>query len=298
MPPAAAILRDASSLAEGLASGLRLGVFLTILIVMAGWEWLHPRRPLSAAKPARWLTHLLLTFLNSAALRICLPLTVLGAALWAEQRSWGLLHQISLPASVETVISFVLLDLAIYGQHVASHHVPLLWRIHLVHHADLDIDVTTGFRFHTVEILISAVFKVLVVVLLGAPAASVLLFEIVLNGAAMFNHSNINLPQPIDRMLRWMLVTPDMHRVHHSVLRHETDSNFGFNLPWWDYLFRTYRPQPELGHEGMTIGLPDLRNEQEVDRLPGVLMLPLRSLARRHHRPATDAGRPEHPPEP
>ena len=255
----------------------RLAAFFGVLLVMTLVELVVPRRKLSARKGPRWASNLALVVINTLAARLVIPITAVAAALSAEQRGWGLLHLVEWPAWLETVLAVVAFDLAIYAQHVAFHHVPLLWRVHLVHHADLDIDVTTGLRFHTFEILLSALFKLVVVVILGPSALAVVIFEVLLNATSMFSHSNVRLPLGLDRLLRLVIVTPDMHRVHHSVRRAETDSNFGFNLSWWDYLFRTYRAQPADGHDGMTIGLDHLRDEHQVDRLPGILALPLRS---------------------
>lgn len=263
-------------LIESFAGEIRLGVFLTILIGMAGWELVAPRRPLTANKWQRWLNHFLLTALNTLLLRIGLPLSVVGAAFIAQERGWGLFAIIPLPAAVEVLGSLLLLDLAIYAQHVAFHKAPLLWRVHLVHHADLDLDVTSGLRFHSIEMLLSALLKIGLVILLGVPVTAVILFEVVLNGAAMFNHSNVRLPDRLDQLLRWVVVTPDMHRVHHSAIPSETDSNYGFNVPWWDYLFGTYRAQPQEGHDGMTLGLSEYRDERQVERLWGILSLPWR----------------------
>lgn len=207
--------------------------------------------------------------------RIIAPIGAVGFAIFAEARNWGLFHHTRLPAWIELAVALLLLDLAIYLQHRLFHYVPVLWRLHRMHHADLDIDVTTGARFHPVEILLSLGIKFFVIVTLGAPALAVLVFEIGLNATSMFNHSNVRISQAIERVLRWLVVTPDMHRVHHSVLRRETDSNFGFNFPWWDRLFRTYRPQPEAGHEGMTIGIQQFRDPKEL-RLDRMLTQPFR----------------------
>jgi len=256
---------------------VRLAAFFGVLLILTVAELLFPRRSLRAAKGPRWFSNLALVVINSVAARLLIPLTAVAAALLTDQRGWGLLHLVHAPAWLETLLAVVALDLAIYGQHVAFHHVPALWRLHLVHHADLDFDVSTGVRFHTLEILLSALIKLVVIVLLGPSATAVVIFEVLLNATSMFSHSNLRLPLRLDRVLRRILVTPDMHRVHHSVRRQETDSNFGFNLPWWDHLFGTYRDQPADGHVAMTIGLPNLRNERQVDRLPGILMLPLRA---------------------
>ena len=207
--------------------------------------------------------------------RIVAPTGAVGFALFAEERGWGLFNRVALPPWLEFLLALFLLDLAIYLQHRLFHYVPVLWRLHQMHHTDLDVDVTTGARFHPVEILLSLCIKFLVVNPLGAPPLAVLLFEIALNGTAMFNHSNVRVPPVIERVLRLLVVTPDMHRVHHSVVRRETDSNFGFNFPWWDRLFGTYRPQPEAGHQAMTLGIEHFRGPDEL-RLDRMLTQPFR----------------------
>jgi sterol desaturase/sphingolipid hydroxylase (fatty acid hydroxylase superfamily) len=258
---------------------IRLGVFLGVLALMVVWESLAPRRPRALSRWLRWPNNIGIAALNTVILRILFPTAAVGAALLAEQRGWGLLNQLAEPAWVEIVVAVVLLDLAIYLQHVLFHAVPVLWRLHRMHHADLDVDVTTGARFHPIEILLSMGIKFAVVVALGAPALAVLAFEVLLNATSMFNHANMRLPGALDRMLRWAIVTPDMHRVHHSVIVCETNSNFGFNLPWWDRLFGTYRAQPETGHEGMTIGIEQFRTRRDV-WLDRMLVQPLRGPAR------------------
>jgi sterol desaturase/sphingolipid hydroxylase (fatty acid hydroxylase superfamily) len=252
---------------------VRLGVFTAVLVLMALAEALLPRRQPTVNQARRWVSNVGLVGLNTLLLRLLFPLGAVGVALLAEERGWGLVHQVALPAWLVVPVAVVALDLAIYLQHVLFHAVPVLWRLHMVHHADLDFDVTTGLRFHTLEILLSFGFKLAVVVVIGSPALAVLLFEVLLNATSMFNHGNLRLPTRLDRVLRLVLVTPDMHRVHHSVLVPETNSNFGFNLPWWDYLFGTYQPQPAGGHDGMTIGLAQFRDER-VERLPWMLVLP------------------------
>ena len=207
--------------------------------------------------------------------RVVAPAGAVGFALLAEERKWGLLYHIAWPAWIEFVVALVLLDLAIYLQHRIFHYVPVLWRLHRMHHADLDVDVTTGARFHPIEILLSLGIKFVVVVSLGSPALSVLLFEVLLNATSMFNHSNVRVSPFVERVLRWLVVTPDMHRVHHSIVRRETDSNFGFNFPWWDKLFGTYRPQPEAGHEAMILGIEQFREPKEL-RLDRMLTQPVR----------------------
>jgi sterol desaturase/sphingolipid hydroxylase (fatty acid hydroxylase superfamily) len=253
---------------------IRVGCFAGALAVMAVWEVLAPRRRLTTARPARWASNLGLVVLDTLAARLLLPLGAVGVALVAEERGWGLFHNVPVPTWLAVVLSVVALDFAIYVQHVLFHAVPLLWRLHMVHHADLDFDVSTGVRFHTFEILLSLGIKAAAVVLLGAPAVAVLVFEVLLNATSMFSHGNVRLPAWLDRPLRLVVVTPDMHRVHHSVNPRETNSNFGFNLPWWDYLFGTYRARPAAGQEGMTVGLEQFRDERVADRLPWMLLLP------------------------
>lgn len=257
-----------------LESAVRLGFFVGVLLLLALGEMAAPRRRLTVNKPTRWLNNLGLVCINTLAVRLLLPMGGVALALTAEAQGWGLLNSIVLPHGLAVVLAIVWLDFAIYLQHVLFHAVPALWRLHMVHHADLDFDVTTGLRFHTLEILVSMGIKLALILLLGAPPLAVLIFEVLLNATAMFNHGNIRLPWWIDRVLRLVLVTPDMHRVHHSAIPRETNSNFGFNLPWWDYLLGTYLAQPENGHDGMMIGLAELREEQQVNRLPGMLALP------------------------
>ena len=252
---------------------IRLAAFLGALAIVGVWELLAPRRPLTDRKARRWVTNLSLVALGTLAGRLLLPLLPMGMALLAAERGWGVLNLLALPAWLEIVLTLLALDLIIYLQHVMFHFLPLLWRFHRMHHTDLDLDVTTGNRFHPLEIIISLWIKLGAVVLLGAPAAGVLLFEVVLNATAQFNHGNIHLPLSLDRWLRLVLVTPDMHRVHHSVIPRETNSNFGFNLPWWDRICGTYRPQPEAGHLGMSIGLREYRDPARLT-LWQLLLLP------------------------
>ena len=256
---------------------VRLGCFVGVLLVMALWELRAPRRALAVDKSPRWASNLGLVVLNTFAARLLIPITAVAAAMLAQSRGWGLLHQVDWPVWFEVVLAVLAFDLAIYLQHVMFHALPPLWRLHMVHHADLDFDVTTGLRFHTLEILLSALIKLAVVVVIGPAAVAVVIFEVLLNATAMFNHSNVRMPVWLDRLLRWLVVTPDMHRVHHSVIRSETNSNFGFNFPWWDVLLGTYRDQPDAGHETMTIGVSHLRDERQVDRLLRMLTLPFQS---------------------
>jgi sterol desaturase/sphingolipid hydroxylase (fatty acid hydroxylase superfamily) len=258
---------------------IRLSAFAGVFALMAAWELWAPRRPQAIGRSRRWPGNLGLVVVDTLAVRLMVPMAAVGIALLAEERGWGLLHQFSLPAWLEVATAVVVLDLAIYGQHVAFHAVPVLWRLHRMHHADLEFDVTTGLRFHPIEVVLSMVIKIAVVVALGAPALAVLIFEVLLNATSMFNHSNVRLPAKLEPMLRWLMVTPDMHRVHHSILRRETDSNFGFNLPWWDQLFGTYRAAPEAGHDGMTLGIEAFRDPVEL-RLDRLLTQPLRNDGR------------------
>ncbi|TVQ57444.1 MAG: sterol desaturase family protein [Spirulina sp. DLM2.Bin59] len=250
--------------------------FFGILAIMALWEGLAPRRPLLVTKPLRWGSNLGLVVLNTVLLRAIFPLAAVGFAELATAQGWGLLNIVHLPHWLAMTLAIIALDLVIYGQHVLFHHLPLLWRLHKVHHVDRDFDVTTGLRFHPLEIFLSMGIKIGAIALLGAPPVAVLIFEVLLNATAMFNHGNVCLPPWLDRPLRWMIVTPDMHRVHHSVIPEETNSNYGFNLPWWDYLFNTYRAAPAQGYEGMTIGLEAYQTTLQVAQLPWMLLLPFR----------------------
>ncbi|HMU91085.1 MAG: sterol desaturase family protein [Pseudomonadales bacterium] len=254
---------------------VRLTLFIALLLLMALWESVAPRRPQRIARLLRWSNNLALAVLNTLLLRLGFPLLAVPFASLAQQRGWGLFNLIDLPPWLAGIVALLLLDLAIYLQHRLFHAVPLLWRLHRLHHADLEFDVTTGLRFHPGEILLSMAIKLAVVALLGAPAIAVLLFELLLNGTALFNHGNVRLPERLDRWLRRLLVTPDMHRVHHSIDPDETDSNFGFNLSCWDRLFGTWRAQPGLGHERMVIGLERFRAPREL-WLDRMLLQPLR----------------------
>lgn len=257
---------------------IRLIAFLSVLAAMALWEVAAPRRRRDIPRVIRWTNNLALVVLDTAILRLTFPILAVGLAAMAEDRGWGLLNNIEAPVWVAIVASMLLLDLAIYLQHVMFHAVPGLWPLHRMHHADLDFDATTGLRFHPVEILISMGIKLAVVATLGPPAVAVLLFEVIVNATALFNHANIDLPRPVDRILRWIVVTPDMHRVHHSVDPSETNSNFGFNLPWWDRLLGTYVAQPEMGHKGMGIGIEQFRTRRDL-WLDRMLIQPLRGPA-------------------
>jgi sterol desaturase/sphingolipid hydroxylase (fatty acid hydroxylase superfamily) len=254
---------------------VRLICFLGVLVLMALWERLTPRRPQSIKRLLRWPNNLGLAVLNTFVVRLLFPLAGAGIALLAQAKGWGLFNIVPAPAWFAIPAGLLLLDLTIYGQHVAFHAVPLLWRLHRMHHADLEFDVTTGLRFHPGEIVVSMLVKLLAIVVLGALPIVVLAFEVVLNATSIFNHGNVRLPPRLDRVLRLLVVTPDMHRVHHSIDRRETDSNFGFNVPWWDRLFGTYRAQPALGHDRMTLGIDLFREEREL-WLDRMLLQPLR----------------------
>ena len=254
---------------------IRLGVFATVLTVLIAGELLAPRRQFTVRRSRRWPGNVGVVVISTVLIRILFPTAAVGLALVAEANGWGLLNLVAAPDWLAILVAIVLLDLIIYAQHRLFHAVPILWRLHRMHHADLEIDVTTGFRFHPGEIVLSMVIKLGAVAVLGAPALGVMIFEILLNATSLFNHSNIRLSVAVDERLRRILVTPDMHRVHHSIVARETNSNFGFNLPWWDRLFGTYRAQPAAGHEAMTIGLTLFRDPSEL-RLDRILMQPLR----------------------
>jgi len=249
---------------------------------MVAWEVLAPRRQLTASKPVRWANNLALVALNTAIVRMLFPAGAIGVAAFADARGWGVLSLVALPTWVEGLLAVVALDLAIWLQHVMVHAVPALWRLHRVHHADPDYDLTTGARFHPFEIVLSMLIKFTAIIVIGPSVLAVMVFEVVLNATSMFNHGNVRLPLALDRVLRCFVVTPDMHRVHHSVEDDETNSNFGFNLPWWDFLFGTYRAQPRSGHTGMTIGIRDYTQAREVTWLPGMLLLPFRGAITRY----------------
>lgn len=260
---------------------IRLAAFLGVLVAMALWEVAAPRRRREIPRVIRWSNNLALVVLDTAILRLSFPILAVGLVVLAEDRGWGLFNLIEAPFWVSVVVSMLLLDLAIHLQHVLFHAVPGLWRLHRMHHADLEFDATTGLRFHPVEILISMAIKLAVVAALGPPAVAVRLFEVTLNATALFNHANIDLPRRVDRVLRLIVVTPDMHRVHHSVDPRETNSNYGFNLPWWDRLLGTYIAQPARGHEGMEIGIEQFRTRRDL-WLDRMLIQPLRGPASGH----------------
>jgi sterol desaturase/sphingolipid hydroxylase (fatty acid hydroxylase superfamily) len=254
---------------------IRLAAFAGIFAVMAAWEILAPRRDQKLGRRTRWSGNIGIVIVDAVLVRLVFPITAVGLALVAEARGWGLFYALDLPTWVSVPLAVMALDLAIYLQHVLFHAVPTLWRLHRMHHADLELDVTTGTRFHPIEIILSMGIKLGAVAAMGVPAVAVLAFEVLLNATSIFNHSNVRIPAWVDRGLRWIVVTPDMHRVHHSILAPETNSNFGFNLPWWDRLFGTYRDQPSAGHLGMTIGIEQFREPAE-QRLGCMLTQPFR----------------------
>lgn len=256
---------------------IRLGVFVGLFALFAAIETMLPRRSRTQPRSARWLTNWAIVIIDTITLRalaLALPLLAVGAAIDAQEQGWGLMNQVGLPYWITVIVTVLIFDLAIWLQHLITHKIPILWRFHRVHHADRDIDVTTAIRFHPVEIAFSMLIKIGLVYLLGPPAVGIVLFEIILNGTAMFNHANIRLPLGLDAVLRQFLVTPDMHRVHHSIYREEHDSNYGFALSIWDRMFGTYVPQPKQGHEDMTIGLE--WQDDQPSRLGWSLWLPFR----------------------
>ena len=252
---------------------VRLGVFCSIFLIVAIWEVFTPRRKLSTSKVLRWYSNLSIVVVNSLVLRWTFPVLAVGLAVEAQKHGWGLFNNIEIAWGLQLVLSIILLDFIIYLQHAMFHFIPLLWRLHRMHHSDLDYDVTTGSRFHPLEIILSMIVKLAAVAVIGPLPVAVIIFEVLLNGTAMFNHGNIKLPKKVDRFIRWFVVTPDMHRIHHSIIRSETDSNFGFNVPWWDRLFGTYRDQPKEGHDKMTIGIELFRNPKFL-HLHWLIMIP------------------------
>lgn len=264
---------------------IRFCFFSGVLIVMAVWESLAPRRERVASRWRRSVNNLLLVIVASLLVRVTPALSAIAAAEWATQAGFGLLHLWTGGDWLKGLLAVIALDLLVYGQHVATHRLPMLWRFHRVHHTDLDLDATSGVRFHPIEILLSMGIKVIAVVLLGVAAEAVLIFEILLNATSVFNHANVRISIRWDWFLRWFIVTPDMHRVHHSVRRDETDSNYGFNLPWWDRLFGTYRAQPRDAHENLILGVPELRTAPETVPLLTMLAMPLQKSVKRNETP-------------
>jgi len=257
-------------------AGIRLGFFVGMFVLVGSWELVAPQRALSISKTLRWANNLGLTVLNTIILRAVYPAAAVGVAALAAANGWGVLNHFQVPTGLAVPLAVVTLDFLIWLQHVMFHAVPALWRLHRVHHADLDYDLTTGSRFHPIEMVLSMALKIAAVSLLGPPVVAVVLFEVLLSAGAMFNHGNIRLPASLDRALRWFIVTPDMHRVHHSVEDDETNSNFGFNLSVWDRLMGTYRAEPRAGQLGMTIGIRDQTAPADVVHALGMLVMPFR----------------------
>lgn len=254
------------------AGGWRLGAFALVFLIMAGWELVEPWRAGATRRSRRWPTNFALAAIDAVLVRLVLPVGAIGVAWLAAQRGWGLLPLLPIPGWAAALLAVLALDLAIYGQHVAFHAVPWLWRLHRVHHADEHMDASTGVRFHPVEALLSLGWKIVAIVLLGASPSAVFVFELLLNLSSLFNHGNVSLPRWLEPLARWLVVTPGMHRVHHSCERAEHDSNFGFNLPWWDRLFGTYRAEAEAGDQ-IRFGLAELW-AQPTDSLPWALGAP------------------------
>jgi len=253
---------------------LRTYAFISIISMVILWEFMANKRPLQQSKVKRWLNNFGLIAVDTVVVKLLLPAGAFGVAIWAEDKGYGLLNNIDISPLAVTVVTVIVLDMIIYWQHRLFHVVPMFWRLHQVHHADRDIDVSTGLRFHPIEILLSMLIKFAAVIALGAPAAAVVVFEVILNGMAMFNHGNIRLPKALDSMIRLLFVTPDMHRVHHSIFKHETNSNYGFNLSIWDKIFGSYHAQPDLGHDKMTIGLEQYQGNTPTSSLLWMLKLP------------------------
>lgn len=248
----------------GVEPQLRLGIFFSVLILMALWEILLPRRKQSASKTTRWISNLGITFLNGMILRVVFPLLAVGLAAICRENGWGVLNIFDIPWLPGLIASIVVLDMIIYFQHILFHMVPALWRLHRMHHTDPELDVTSGARFHPFEIILSMVIKLSAIMVIGPTPEAVMIFEIVLNASAMFNHGNVYLNLKADHILRYLIVTPDMHRIHHSIIQKETNSNFGFFLSWWDRLMGTYRRDPEAGHVNMTIGIGEFLGDQGI----------------------------------
>jgi sterol desaturase/sphingolipid hydroxylase (fatty acid hydroxylase superfamily) len=270
------LVERSGALSPSLELAIRVGGAAAVFASMAIWEWYAPRRRMIAGRAPRWPGNLGILAIDIVAVRLLIPTAAVGVALIAFDHGWGLFRLLGVPYWAALVTGVIVLDLVIYLQHVVFHHVPVLWRLHRMHHADIDIDVTTGLRFHPLEILLSMLIKMAAVAALGVPAVAVVIFEVLLNATAMFNHSNVALPPWLDRIARWIVVTPQMHQVHHSIEREETDSNFGFNLPWWDRMFGTYRAAPRAGEKGIVIGLPIFRDLAEL-RVTRLLTQPFRN---------------------
>ncbi len=261
---------------------VRASIFFGVLIIMGIWEVAAPRRKPTLSKTYRWVNNLGLTFFNGFIMKVIFPIASTGVAITAYQNGWGVLRYFEVPSVLSVILFIVVMDMIIYFQHIMMHAVPLFWRLHRVHHADLNYDTTTGARFHTIEIILSMFIKFIAIVLLGPSVLAVILFEITLNATAMFNHGNVKLPKTLDKILRWLIVTPDMHRVHHSVEKDETNSNFGFNLSIWDRIFGTYRQNVRAGQLNMTIGLKNIRKPKDTNMILGMFLIPFKSYGNKY----------------
>ncbi|HCX14987.1 MAG TPA: sterol desaturase [Rhodospirillaceae bacterium] len=268
-------MKDITALLIELEPQIRLGTFVGVLLTMMVWERAAPLRALRQSLTLRWSGNLGIAAISATFTRLAAPIIPAGVAAMASANNWGLLNLIDTLGWLAFLVSLLALDALIYAQHRAFHAIPILWRLHRVHHADLELDATTGLRFHPIEIILSLVIKSGAIIILGAPVAAVIMFEVILNAAAMFNHANVAITPTIDRWLRLVVVTPLMHRVHHSVVQAETDRNFGFFLPWWDYIFATYQAAPSAGYKDMIVGLPAFRSPRE-SRLDSLLIQPFR----------------------
>lgn len=255
---------------------IRLVIFLSVLALMVGWEMAAPKRQPRYNRWQRWPANLGIVVIDTLVVRLLVPAGVVGAALWAQQQGIGLFNTVAAPAWAAVIASFIVLDIAIYWQHRAFHRIPMLWRLHRVHHADPDFDVTTGLRFHPLEILLSLVIKAAVAVAIGAPVVAIIIFEVVLNACSLFNHGNVALPHKLEKVVRKILITQELHRIHHSSLKQETNSNYGFSVSWWDHLFNSYTARPQAGSDNVDIGLEEYRDAALTTKLWGLLRIPFR----------------------
>jgi len=260
---------------------VRLSVFLGMLLLMVLWEFAAPKRTARYGRTQRWPANLAIVVIDSLVVRLLLPAGLVGIALIVAERNIGLLHQVILPNWLDILIAVVVLDIAIYWQHRLFHRVPWLWRLHRVHHADPDFDVTTGLRFHPLEIVLSLAIKAVVVVALGAPALAIIVFEVLLNACSLFNHGNVALPSRLERWVRKILITQELHRIHHSSVVSETNSNYGFSVSWWDHIFGSYTDKPAAGSDGVDIGLTEYRDAQQTTKLWGLLRIPFTKAGKR-----------------
>jgi sterol desaturase/sphingolipid hydroxylase (fatty acid hydroxylase superfamily) len=255
---------------------VRLSIFFGVLLLMVGWEYMRPKRQSRYTRAQRWPANLGIVVIDTLLARLLVPAGVVGVAMYAGEQGWGLFNLLVWPAWLHIVISIIVLDVVIYWQHRAFHYYPMLWRLHRMHHADPDFDVTTGLRFHPLEILLSLVIKGVAVLIIGAPVMAVIIFEVVLNACSMFNHANVALPPRVERWVRKILITQELHRIHHSTVKHETNSNYGFSVSWWDHLFFSYTDKPQAGSDNVDIGLDNLRDQNLTTKLYGLLRIPFK----------------------